>query len=170
MAENGHNLSECSKSSDSGSGDGGTINKSNPRDRDGFTLVTKRKRNYRNHEFKNPTKSVYKQQPNGSSVPQSSKEYNGANRVLGLRGDSTIVNDKATVTEKMNDKTTAKPVSVEMPDLIDTSEMDLLADGGVSKEKDTDTTTTSATVDNNLEEVHAGVLDVAEYPCFEAYF
>jgi hypothetical protein len=60
---------------------------------------------------------------------------------------STAVNDKTTVTEKLNDKTTAKPVSVEMPDLIDTSEMDLLGDGGVSKEKDTDTTTTSATVD-----------------------
>jgi hypothetical protein len=66
---------------------------------------------------------------------------------LGLLGGSTAVNDKTTVTEKLNDKTTAKPVSVEMPDLIDTSEMDLLADGGVSKEKDTDTTTTSATVD-----------------------
>lgn len=80
LAENGHNLSECSESSDSGSGEGGAINKNKPRDRDGFTLVTKRKRNYRNHEFKNPTKSVYKQQPNGSSAPQSSKECNGANR------------------------------------------------------------------------------------------
>jgi hypothetical protein len=96
LAENGHNLSECSESSDSGSGDGGAINKNKPRDRDGFTLVTKRKRNYRNHEFKNPTKSVYKQQPNGSSAPQSSKEYNGANRVLGLHGDSAAVEeDKA---------------------------------------------------------------------------
>lgn len=83
---------------------------------------------------------------NCSESPQTSLREK-ANRVLGLLGGSTAVNDKTTVTEKLNDKTTAKPVSVEMPDLIDTSEMDLLADGGVSKEKDTDTTTTSATVD-----------------------
>jgi hypothetical protein len=91
------------------------------------------------------------------------------NRVLGLRGGSTSVSDKTIVTEKLNDKTTTKPVSVEMPDLIDTSEMDLLGDGGVSKEKYIDTTTTSANVDNNLEEVHVGVLKVAEYPCFQAF-
>jgi hypothetical protein len=100
LAENRHNLSECSESSDSGSGDGGTINKSKPMDRDGFTLVTKRKRNYRNHEFKNPTKSVYKQQPNGSSAPQSSKEYNGANSVLGLHGDSAAVEENEEYVER----------------------------------------------------------------------
>lgn len=80
FAENGHNLSDCSETSDSGSGEGGAINKNKPGDRDGFTLVTKRKRNYRNQQFKNTTKNVYIQQPNGSSAPQSSKEYNGANR------------------------------------------------------------------------------------------
>lgn len=83
---------------------------------------------------------------NCTESPQTSLREK-ANRVLGLLGGSTAVNDNTTVTEKLNDKTTAKPVSVEMPDLIDTSEMDLLAGGGVSQAKDTDTLTKSATVD-----------------------
>lgn len=78
LAENGQ--SECSEGSDSGSGEGSAIYENKPTDRDGFTLVTNRRRNYRNNQFKNPPKTVYKQQPNGSSAPQSSKEYNGANR------------------------------------------------------------------------------------------
>jgi len=78
LAENGQ--SECSEGSDSGSGEGSAIYENKPSDRDGFTLVTNRRRNYRNHQFKNPPKTAYKQQPNGSSAPQSSKEYNGANR------------------------------------------------------------------------------------------
>lgn len=61
LAENRHNLDECSESSDSGSGEGGAINKNKPGDRAGFTLVTKKKGNYRNHQFKNSTKTVYRQ-------------------------------------------------------------------------------------------------------------
>lgn len=83
---------------------------------------------------------------NCTESPQTSLREK-ANRVLGLLGGSTAVNDKTTGTEKLNEKTTAKPVSVELPDLLDTSEMDLLPHGGVTLAKDTDTTTTSATVD-----------------------
>lgn len=83
---------------------------------------------------------------NCTESPQTSLREK-ANRVLGLLGGNTAVNDKTTGTEKLNDKTTGKPVFVEMPDLLDTSEMDFLAHGGVSQAKDTDTTTTSVTVD-----------------------
>ncbi|GLJ15752.1 hypothetical protein SUGI_0259240 [Cryptomeria japonica] len=52
LPENGHTMSECSEGSDSGSGEAGANGKQSDGDRDGFTLVTNKRRNYRNHQLK----------------------------------------------------------------------------------------------------------------------
>lgn len=64
-----------------------------------------------------------------------------ANRVLALLGGSPTVNDKTTILEKPNGST--RPVAVEMPDLIDTGEIDLLATEDISQVKLNETTSSS---------------------------
>lgn len=54
LPENGHNMSECSEGSDSGSGELGANGKQKDGDRDGFTLVTKKRRNHKNHQLQTP--------------------------------------------------------------------------------------------------------------------
>lgn len=72
LPENGHNMSECSEGSDNGSGEVGTNVKQSDEDRDGFTLVTKKRRNNRTQQLKSPTNnSFYRRKKTETSASQT---------------------------------------------------------------------------------------------------